>query len=189
VSEANSDRKRRFDALFDEHVASIVSYCRWRSPQPVDHEDVVAEVFLVVWRRLDDVPAGTAARAWLYAVARRVLANQARANARRESLGEKLSAQPAALHTDEAPLTDLVHEVREALASLAPSDREVLLLSEWEGLTPTEIARVMGCPVVTARGRLYRARRRFRAAFESRPGTAHVSFDDPVAAHLSRCER
>jgi hypothetical protein len=64
----DSERTRRFDALFGEHIGSIASYCRWRSSS--DHEDAVAEVFLIAWRRLDDVPLGDATRAWLYAVAR-----------------------------------------------------------------------------------------------------------------------
>jgi DNA-directed RNA polymerase specialized sigma24 family protein len=68
------------------------------------------------------------------------------------------SSATAQAQEDEA----LVHE---ALDILLPSDREVLLLAEWEGLTPEQIGVVLGCLAVTARGRLYRARRRFRAAF------------------------
>lgn len=60
--------------------------------------------------------------------------------------------------------------VYEALHRLAPRDREVLLLAEWEGLTPAEIASVVGCLAVTARGRLHRARRRFRAVYEELHG-------------------
>lgn len=56
--------------------------------------------------------------------------------------------------------------MKEALRRLGPLDREVLLLSEWEGLSPAQIASVLRCPKVTARGRLHRARRRFRSAFE-----------------------
>ena len=50
----------RFEALFREHVAGIASYCRWCLRSRGDAEDAVAEVFLVAWRRLDDVPAGEA---------------------------------------------------------------------------------------------------------------------------------
>jgi RNA polymerase sigma-70 factor (ECF subfamily) len=185
VIESDNERERRFDALFAEHVAGIASYCRWRSPSPIDGDDAVAEVFLVAWRRLDEVPGGPGCRAWLYAVARKVLANQARAGARRARLSEKLASEPVACETERAPL---IARVDDALASLAPRDREVLLLSEWEGLTPSQIARVMRCPVVTARGRLHRARRRFRAAFESQPTTAHARVDAHLSPQLSRCE-
>jgi RNA polymerase sigma-70 factor (ECF subfamily) len=185
VIRADSERERRFDALFAEHVAGIGSYCRWRSPSSVDGEDAVAEVFLIAWRRVDEVPAGTGARAWLYAVARKVLANQARASARRERLTEKLGAQPVASETEDAAQIALV---RDALAGLAPGDREILLLSEWEGLTPSEIATVIRCPVVTVRGRLYRARRRFRAAFDSQPRAGQAGFEAHLSPQLGRCE-
>jgi RNA polymerase sigma-70 factor, ECF subfamily len=164
VTEAGAERRRRFEALFREHAAGIGSYCRWRSRSPGDADDAVAEVFLVAWRRLEDVPGGEAARPWLYGTARRVLANQARAQARRSRLQERLSAQPELCRREDDPVAGRVHD---ALAALGPRDREVLLLAEWEGLAPTEIAKVLRCPAVTVRGRLHRARRRFRAAFES----------------------
>jgi RNA polymerase sigma-70 factor, ECF subfamily len=61
--EAVSERELRFEALFREHVAGIASYGRWRSRPNSDDEDAVAEVFLIAWRRLDDVPAGADAPA------------------------------------------------------------------------------------------------------------------------------
>ena len=131
-------RRQRFDALFSEHLAGVASYCRWRSDLPSDGQDAVGEVFLVAWRRLDEVPSGEQARPWLYATARRVMANQARANARRSRLRERLRAQPVAAADEDDPL---VGRVREALADLGPRDREVLLLAEWEGLTAAEICR------------------------------------------------
>jgi RNA polymerase sigma-70 factor, ECF subfamily len=124
------------------------------------------EVFLAAWRRLDELPEGDAVRVWLYATARRVIANQRRSRRRRLALHERL-AHDAWTRVLATPASDddrtLVHE---ALRRLRPSDREVLLLAEWEGLSPAEIAQVVGCLAVTARGRLHRARRRFQAVFE-----------------------
>jgi RNA polymerase sigma factor (sigma-70 family) len=164
--EVAADRRRRFDALFDAYRTDVIAYCRWRSPSPDEWEDAVADVFLVTWRRIDDVPSGDAARAWLYATAHRVIANQRRSRRRRDTVRERMAHEvvkwprfPAA-HPEEA----LVHE---ALALLGTKDREILLLAEWENLTPAEIARVIGCLAVTARSRLHRARRRFRDEFES----------------------
>jgi len=172
---ANNERVRRFDALFEAYLADMVAYCRWRAQTAADAQDAVSEVFLAAWRRLDDVPAGGEARLWLYGTARRVMANQARAGRRQALLQVRLSS-------NEAPGSDLgcdpfiagdtgcedsppasVEAVRAALAAMKPVDREVLLLAEWEELTPTQIAKVLRCPVVTARGRLFWARRRFRA--------------------------
>jgi RNA polymerase sigma-70 factor (ECF subfamily) len=167
---AKTDAERHFDSLFTEHIVGVASYCRWRAGSPADAQDAVSEVFLVAWRRLDEVPAGSDARRWLYATARRVMANQARANARRRRLQETLDAEPVGVHpVDDDPLES---RVVDALSALGPRDREVLLLAEWEGLTPAEIAAVVRRPAVTVRGRLHRARRRFRAAFESQSPTA-----------------
>jgi RNA polymerase sigma-70 factor (ECF subfamily) len=119
-------------------------------------------VFLTAWRRLDELPGGDAARVWLYATARRVIANQRRSNRRRKALEERLAVE-ASVPRPLDPEETLVHE---ALRRLGSADREVLLLAEWEGLSPAQIASVLGCLPVTARGRLHRARRRFRTVFE-----------------------
>jgi RNA polymerase sigma-70 factor, ECF subfamily len=163
VRERERERGRRFEELFGAYAADVVDYCGWRADSESDAQDAVAEVFLTAWRRLDDVPRGDAARVWLYATARRVVANQRRSTRRRAALAERvtLTAPPQAPPGD--PEEPLVHE---ALRQLNPIDREVLLLSEWEGLSPAQIASVLRCPKVTARGRLHRARRRFRSTFE-----------------------
>lgn len=174
--DAESQRTARFDSLFRSCVADIAAYCRWRTRSAADAEDALAEVFLTAWRRLDDVPAsGPEARVWLYAAARRVTANQHRAARRRLGLVDRImqvrsETIPARAVTDGPD----AERVRAALAQLSARDREILLLAEWEELSSAEAARVMGCSEGSARGRLHRARRRFRAAYEqlSRPGAA-----------------
>jgi RNA polymerase sigma factor (sigma-70 family) len=165
VTEGERERRRRFDDLFASYSSDVVAYCGWRAASSSDAQDAVADVFLTAWRRLDDLPEGDAARVWLYATARRVIANQRRSSRRRAALHERLAQEAPAPRESHAPDREetLVHE---ALRRLGPRDREVLLLAEWEGLSPAEIATVTGCLTVTARGRLHRARRRFRNAFE-----------------------
>jgi RNA polymerase sigma factor (sigma-70 family) len=159
---SDGERRRRFDALFASYRSDIVAYCSWRAASASDAQDAVAEVFLTAWRRLDELPGGDAARVWLYATARRVIANQRRSTRRRKALEERLALETS-VPTSPEPEATLVHE---ALSRLEPGDREILLFAEWEGLSPAEIASVVGCLPVTARGRLHRARRRFRAVFE-----------------------
>jgi RNA polymerase sigma-70 factor (ECF subfamily) len=161
------DRRRRFDALFAAHGPDIVAYCGWRADPVSDAQDAVAEVFLTAWRRLDELPEGDAARVWLYATARRVVANQRRATRRREALRERLAREPPPAATEHPGPAGERALVRAALMQLAPGDREILLLAEWEDLAPGRIAEVLGCLTVTARGRLHRARHRFRVAFEA----------------------
>jgi RNA polymerase sigma factor (sigma-70 family) len=163
MTDGEAERRRRFEALFAEYRSDVVAYCGWRAGSASDAQDAVAEVFLTAWRRLDDLPEGEAVRVWLYATARRVIANQRRSRRRRSALQERLELEAATVPPEPSPERALV---REALVRLAPRDREVLLLAEWEGLSPAQIAAVLGCLTVTARGRLHRARRRFRTVFE-----------------------
>jgi RNA polymerase sigma factor (sigma-70 family) len=166
-------RRRRFNTLFASYGAHIVAYCGWRAGSASDAQDAAADVFLAAWRRLDEVPEGDAARVWLYATARRVLANQRRSSRRRAALQERLAGEPAPSADDLPALDGEAALVHDALRRLGARDREVLLLSEWEGLTPAQIATVLGCLTVTARGRLHRARRRFRALFEELASPEH----------------
>jgi RNA polymerase sigma factor (sigma-70 family) len=161
------DAQTRFRRLFDDTERDLLSYAVRRVARPEDAADVVAETFLVAWRRLDDVPPGAEARLWLYGVARRQLANQRRGQLRRSQLVDRLRAElPGALAVaagSGGSPDDRAAEVRAALARLGEVDRELLRLSSWEGLSPGEIATVTGLPAVTLRSRLHRARKRLRA--------------------------
>src|SRR5262245_34187030 len=163
MTDSQSERRARFDELFSSYSRDIAAYCSWRGSAGSDPEDAVAEVFLAAWRRLDELPAGDAARVWLYATARRVLANQRRAQRRRFGLLDRLAQQPATPPTDESDEHARLHA---ALRRPGKGEREVPLLAEGGGMSPKQIAKVVGCPAVTARGRLHRARRRFRSAYE-----------------------
>ncbi len=158
--------KVRFGRLYREQARTILAYALRRVENPEDAADVVAETFLVAWRRLDEVPVGSRERLWLYAVARRVTANARRAEGRRTRLAERLAET---LRTELATHPDPGGEAAEALramAGLGEEDRELLLLVTWEGLSPSEAGRVLGLSSLAARSRVHRARRRLRALLE-----------------------
>ena len=75
MREGEHERRQRFNALFASYSSDIVAYCGWRAASASDAQDAAAEVFLIAWRRLDELPEGDGARVWLYATARKVLAN------------------------------------------------------------------------------------------------------------------
>jgi RNA polymerase sigma factor (sigma-70 family) len=180
-----SERRRRFDAVFESYGSDIVAYCGWRAASENDAQDAAAEVFLTAWRRLDELPEGDATRVWLYATARRVIANQRRSSRRRFALHQRLALEAASAPQEPPPMEHEETLVHEALLRLGARDREVLLLAEWEGLSPAQIAAVLGCLTVTARGRLHRARHRFRVVFEELQApvpSAEVSLLRPAAA-------
>ena len=157
------DPRRRFEQVYAVHHAAILGYALRRTGNADDAADVIAETFLTAWRRIDDIPAGEAARPWLYGVARKVLANQRRGEQRRTALGERLRFELAAEPYRHEPPPGL-EGVAAALRRLGDADREILTLAGWEGLDAGQIAVVLGCSRNAARIRLHRARRRFAAA-------------------------
>lgn len=65
------DRQERFRVVYDDNYELILGYALRRTDTADDAADVVADTFLVAWRRLDDVPKGEQARLWLYGTAAR----------------------------------------------------------------------------------------------------------------------
>ena len=151
--------RARFEALYASSQKAVFGYVLRRVDRPEDGADVIAETFLVAWRRLDEVPDGEQARLWLYGVARRALANQRRGERRRTALAERLRAELAtapAAYESESRLSEVV----DALARLSEGERELLRLEGWEGLDIGQIATVLGISPNAVRIRLHRARKR-----------------------------
>jgi len=151
------ERRRRFEQVFEENFRAVYAYVLRRAG-PAEPDDAVAEVFLVAWRRIDEVPAD--AKPWLLGVARRVLANQRRAAGRRASLMARTredAARPAP-EPPEAP------SVLRALDRVSARDREILLLIAWDGLSIEEAAHALGCSRGAAKVRFHRAKRRLGQA-------------------------
>ncbi len=165
----------RFDALFTSHQRSVLAYALRRSANHVDAEDVVAETFIVAWRKIDAVPADPLP--WLYAVARRVLANQRRGNGRRERLASLLRVSDVATPVRAGETLD--GPVFAALASLSAADQELLRLVAWEELPNHQIATVLGITANAVAIRLHRARARFAAALSTSSAGEDLKYLDP----------
>lgn len=160
-----------FERLYSEHHRAVLGYCSRRVPR-ADAWDAASEVFIVAWRKLDNVPDGAEARAWLLGVAYRVLANHRRGTQRRGKLVERVSQLGAG--SPSSPEEQLIRseaglEVIDALARLKPKDREVLQLATWEELAPAEIAEVLGISRDAVDQRYSRAKRRLARELEGRP--------------------
>ncbi|MEU8237044.1 sigma-70 family RNA polymerase sigma factor [Actinoplanes missouriensis] len=151
--------EERFTVLYEHHYADVERYVVRRAADVVAR-DVVADVFLVIWRRIGEVPEP--ALPWIYGVARRVLANELRGAQRRRQLEQKVAG-----HVDDE-LADHADDVasRAALAAafdrLPETDRETLRLIAWEQLSPRDAATAAQCSFATFAMRLHRARRRLR---------------------------
>lgn len=159
-------REERFEALYVKYYPGIYTYVHRRLVGlGAEVTDVVADVFSVAWRRLDEVPDAPEDRLWLYAVARRCVARARRSGWRRWRLQGRLSEEARAGANDRSEDAQ-VSLVRDAMARLRPVDREVLQLVMWEGLTHAESAQVLGCSINAVAIRLHKARRRLQAELE-----------------------
>ena len=78
------DRQARFEQLYRAHAGAVRAYAVRRARSDAIADDVVSDVFLVVWRRLDDVPDRPVP--WLLLIARRALANRRRSGRRAAAL-------------------------------------------------------------------------------------------------------
>lgn len=163
-AENDDARRARFEAVAAEVVEPVRRFLARRT-DPDTADDVLADTLLVLWRRLDDVPADDEALPWTYAVARNALANAERGARRQRRLAHRITVvDPPA---EAAPEPDPVDErVTAALERLRPDEAELLRLWAWEQLGPAEIATVLGLTPNAVSIRLHRARGKLREILE-----------------------
>ncbi|MEU9023930.1 sigma-70 family RNA polymerase sigma factor [Actinomadura sp. NPDC048394] len=156
--------ERRFTAMYDACRQRVWAYAAARAGRQIADE-VVSETFAVAWRRFADVP--DPALPWLLGVARNVLRDGYRAEARRDACTAELARWAP------RPSGDIAEDVAErlavlrAMAAIPEGDREILILVAWQGLSPREAARVVGCSPAALRVRLHRARKRLLRAADA----------------------
>lgn len=181
----------RFRAAYAAHARALLAFAARRCDSLPDAADIVADTMLVAWRRIDSMPSEPETRLWLFGVARNVIRNHRRSHRRRERVGDRLRDELRDhSQTDEAAADDTSAIVLAALQRLKPLEREVILLTIGEQLTPAEIAVVLKLNSSTVRTHLQRARAKVRTQLESNTTTASENLrrdtDDghvPVEAH------
>jgi RNA polymerase sigma-70 factor, ECF subfamily len=178
---ADGDQER-FERLYRQHFRAVLRYALARL-EPERAKDAAAETFLIAWRRLDDVPAEPAA--WLFGVARKVVAGQVRGDTRRAALTAQLDGaarqQAGTAWPDPADQVAQRDSALAALARLGEADREVLRLVAWDGLSAEVAAAALGVSRPRFAVRLHRARRRLAAELASEDGPAAAVARPPQA--------
>jgi RNA polymerase sigma-70 factor (ECF subfamily) len=156
-----------FFDLFDRHYRPLYRFLVARGSLDIA-EDVSAETFVVAFRRRADYDLRRAdARSWLFGIAVNLARNHRRAEGRRARVLRRLTVRPdepyaavlARLDAQRLPL-------REALASLSPQERDLLILHACLDLTYDELAETFALPLGTVRSRLHRARAKVRRLLE-----------------------
>jgi RNA polymerase sigma-70 factor (ECF subfamily) len=157
-----------FRTLYDRHYDAINSYFLRRTGL-ANAQDLTAEVFLVAWRRIHDVPRGENSLLWLYGVAANVAAHQRRSAARSARLEARLRSVPIKGAAGPEPLVIRKAEYNRVLAATArlrPADQEILRLAAWEELPHDQISRLLGCSVAAVDQRLHRAKKRLAKEYQ-----------------------
>jgi RNA polymerase sigma factor (sigma-70 family) len=155
-----------FEDLYRATYPRVLAYARSVASRE-DADDAVAETFAIAWRRQRDIPRG-AELGWLIGTARRVLANTRRSRRRAGALHALLDMQPRVAGLDPADRVE-DGELRAALLTLSPLDREAVVLTAWFDLTAADAARAIGITPAAFRMRSARARRRLCAALSLTP--------------------
>lgn len=155
------DREARFRALYEDAYGDLLRFAE-RRVDTSHAEDVAADAFLVVWRRLDDAPhRPDDLRAWLFGIARHCIQNTRRGQVRHDALAVRIAELPP--NGSALPLNaDLVAQRLDLVAAwqrLSETDQEALSLRVFEDLTSPQAGRVLGITAASYRLRLLRARR------------------------------
>ena len=168
---------KEFRALFEAHHKALHAYCLRRLPIE-DANEAVSEIFLVAWRRSEDVPHESDVRLWLYGVARNVVRNWQRSGRRRL----RLVARSGAMTTQDAegPEVQVVRseeheEVLAAIATLRGDDQELVRLKIWEELPNEAVGAIMGITGRAVEGRYTRAIKKLHKTLKSGAGAAPSS--------------
>lgn len=152
-----SSPQDEFTELWHTEAPRVLAFASRHVGAEAAH-DVVAETFMVAWRRWDEV--STPAIAWLLVTARKVIANRARTSRRNRALEQRIALldRVAAYAADSADAALSRREALERLARLDEQHREALLLVSWDGLSNDQAAAVLDIKPATFRRRISRAR-------------------------------
>ncbi|GAA3198713.1 RNA polymerase sigma factor [Dactylosporangium siamense] len=158
----------RFTSIYDAHHRQVYGYAVTRAGR--EHaDDVVADTFLVAWRRVREIPATPLP--WLLGVARNVARERFRDEVRQGAIAAELRTWIREAEDDVAEHVTDRAAVLHALSGLSEDDRELLTLTAWHGLSARDAARVVGCSTATFFVRLHRARKRLQEAMTATPRT------------------
>ncbi|NUP99412.1 MAG: sigma-70 family RNA polymerase sigma factor [Armatimonadetes bacterium] len=175
---ARKTRRAEFEAHIEPLLKPLYNTALSYVRNPAEAEDAVQDAVVRAYRAYDQFVPGTNFKAWVF----RILTNHCINRFRREERGleavgyedvereaELAGSRLVPSSTDpDAALFDqmLDQEIQQALSSLPPEFRIVVVLSDLQEYTYQEIADILEVPIGTVRSRLFRARRLMRRALE-----------------------
>ena len=160
---SKTELERQYRLLYERNYAPITAYVRRRVRRGDGSDaDIVAEVFVVAWRRFLEVPEQTKELPWLYGVARNLVANHFRSVQRSSALTDRLMVEERVSVDSSSGSSELELRVRRAVDQLSDLDREIFRLIHWEGLSHEEVSLSVGITAKAVERRVARARKKVR---------------------------
>jgi len=179
-------RRERFRVLYNDLYDDLWRYVQRRSINTEEARDTLSEVFLVAWRRLEDIPAGNEARLWLFGVARNLVKTSWRKRKRSGDLLVRIGSEMSTrVTTDEELDNSGVLKIVKALQFLSENDQEILRLLAWENLSHKEISVVLGCSENAVAIRIRRARVRLMKVLQSEKSFSEINNLKEIAERFS----
>ena len=168
LTESPEFLRERFRVLYDDLYEDLWRYIQRRSISTEEARDTLSEVFLVAWKRLEDVPVGKEARLWLFGVARNLLKASWRKRKRSKDLVVRIGNEMSTRGNTDTELDNSgVLKIVKALQFLSENDQEILRLVAWEKLSHKEISVVFGCSENAVSIRIHRARVRLTKVMQT----------------------
>ena len=155
-----------FERLYRRHVGRMHGLARWLLGED-DVEDILQEIFIRVWEKLETFKGESAFSTWLHRLATNVILR--RRTERRTRVQRHSGSQAALERTSSSPVTPALKvDIETAVGRLPERARHVFVLHDMAGYRHAEIATTLGISAGTSRSQLHHARMALRAYFEGR---------------------
>jgi RNA polymerase sigma-70 factor (ECF subfamily) len=169
MQEFQGGSRAAFEELFARYRKPLYGFFGRRLNNSERADDLTQETFLAVIRAVSRYEPRASVRTYLYGIALKLVAAERRRVLRNGAWSSALGLGTTEPNTDRTP--DTVLWVRQALERLDASDREILMLREYEQLSYSDIAELLRIPVNTVRSRLFRSRLALKDYLESEAKT------------------
>lgn len=170
MARAAAGDRRAFERLVERHAAAVLRLATAVTDDRATAEDVLQQTFLSAYRNAASFRAEASARTWLLTIARNAAYRLGAKRGREDLMDEPLMTlgREAGWGSDDPEALAIAAQRRDtltrALQTLSPSDREVLILRDIEGLSGQEAAEVLAITGAALKSRLHRARLRLAGA-------------------------
>lgn len=178
--------------LFKRHRQEVARIVARALGPDADVEDVVQDAFIQIFRSIDGFRGDSKFSTWLY----RLVTNVTRMHLRKRSVRPRIAAgvepetarkpEPGATPEHALERSWRIRRLYHHLDQLSDKKRTVIVLHDFEGIAPLEIAQIVDAPVLTVRTRLFYARRELYAALAADPDLRALATELEVLANKSR---